>query len=208
MTRELGRFLRQNAIGLLALFVALGGTTFAASTLISGSQIRPHTIAKNRLTNRAISQLKGNRGPQGIQGPKGDKGDKGDPGPSAAFAVHRETISPPVLPANADTTVATLALPAGKYVINANVDMDEISGSKHIETCHLSAGGDTDRVFVTTDGTANGEEECALQVVHEFAAPGNVTLSIETQAGTQVRGGNAKITAIAVGALTNTSVTG
>ena len=58
--------------------------------------------------------------------------------------MHREAISPPVLPASADTTVATL----------------------------------------------------------------DVMLSIETAATTQVRGGDAKITAVAVGALTNTAVTG
>ena len=68
MTRGLGRFARQNTIALLALFLVLGGTSFAAATLINGSQIKKHSIAKNRLTNKAIKQLKGNRGPAGAQG--------------------------------------------------------------------------------------------------------------------------------------------
>ncbi len=74
MTKGFGRFLRQNTIALLALFLALGGTSFAAASLINGSKIKPHTVARNRLTNLAIRQLKGNRGPtgsQGIQGPPG-----------------------------------------------------------------------------------------------------------------------------------------
>jgi len=80
MTRGFGRFVRQNTIALLALFLALGGTSFAAAALINGSQIKPHTIAKNRLTNKAIKQLKGNRGPRGLQGPKGTTGAQGAQG--------------------------------------------------------------------------------------------------------------------------------
>jgi hypothetical protein len=96
MTRGLGRFLRRNTIALLALFLALGGTSYAAATLISGSQIKPHTIAKNRLTNKAIKQLKGNRGPRGLQGSagptgaagaKGATGIQGPQGPGAQWAV-------------------------------------------------------------------------------------------------------------------------
>ena len=89
MTRRFGRFMRRNTIALLALFLALGGTSYAAATLINGSQIKPHTIAKNRLTNRAIAQLKGNRGPagpQGAQGPQGPKGATGPQGPATGPA--------------------------------------------------------------------------------------------------------------------------
>jgi collagen type II alpha len=85
MTRGFGRFLRQNVIALLALFLALGGTSFAAATLINGKQIKPHTIAKNRLTNTAIKQLKGNRGPAGQRGPTGAQGVQGIQGPPGPY---------------------------------------------------------------------------------------------------------------------------
>jgi hypothetical protein len=88
MSKGFGRFLRQNTIALLALFLALGGTSFAAATLISGSQIKPHTIAKNRLTNKAIKQLKGNRGargPAGAAGAQGAQGAQGPQGPAGPF---------------------------------------------------------------------------------------------------------------------------
>jgi len=81
MATKFGRFLRRNTIALLALFLALGGTSFAAASLISGKQIKPHTIAKNRLTNSAIKSLKGNRGLQGARGPTGAQGIQGVPGP-------------------------------------------------------------------------------------------------------------------------------
>jgi hypothetical protein len=80
MKRAIGRFARQNTIALLALFFALGGTAFGAASFINGSQIKPHTIAKNRLTNAAIVQLKGNRGPRGAQGAQGSRGATGAQG--------------------------------------------------------------------------------------------------------------------------------
>jgi Collagen triple helix repeat (20 copies) len=84
MTRSLGRFLCRHAVALLALFLALGGTSYAAATLINGSQIKPHTIAKNRLTNQAIRQLKGSRGVEGSRGATGAQGPRGAPGTKGA----------------------------------------------------------------------------------------------------------------------------
>jgi hypothetical protein len=71
----------------LALLVALSGTSFAAATFISGSQIKPHSIPKNRLTGAAIRALKGQRGPAGpggIQGPPGIASITDATGPAAA----------------------------------------------------------------------------------------------------------------------------
>ena len=81
MVRGLGRFLRQNTIALIALFLVLGGSAYAASTAINGKSIKPNSIPKNRLTKTAIKQLKGNRGPQGPPGSQGIQGVQGVPGP-------------------------------------------------------------------------------------------------------------------------------
>ncbi len=54
MPHKIATYLRQNAIALLALFVALGGTSYAAFT-ISGSQIRNHSINAVKLNRRSIS---------------------------------------------------------------------------------------------------------------------------------------------------------
>jgi hypothetical protein len=95
MTTKFGRFLRRNTIALLALFLALGGTSFAAASLINGKQIKPHTIAKNRLTNSAVKSLKGNRGLQGVRGPtgaQGIQGVQGTPGPFPGTLPGGKTI--------------------------------------------------------------------------------------------------------------------
>ncbi len=47
-------FIRHNAIALLALFVALGGSSYAAFS-ISGSQIRNHTIDAVKLDPTSIA---------------------------------------------------------------------------------------------------------------------------------------------------------
>jgi hypothetical protein len=72
MTNRLIRAVRGNLVAWLALFVALGGTSLAASHFVitSTKQIKPSVIKK----------LKGNRGatgPKGVQGPQGAKGATG-----------------------------------------------------------------------------------------------------------------------------------
>jgi hypothetical protein len=94
MLRAATSYVRKHHVALLALFLALGGTSFAAANLIDGSQIKPNSIPKNRLTRGALAALHGAKGargvpgaqgPQGAQGPKGatgSAGPKGDRGPT------------------------------------------------------------------------------------------------------------------------------
>ena len=74
----------------LAALVA-GAATAGASSLITGGQIAPHTIAAKNLNNNLMGMLRhhdgfkpiaGPTGPQGPAGPQGPKGDKGDTGPT------------------------------------------------------------------------------------------------------------------------------
>jgi hypothetical protein len=131
MSRSLGRFLRHNAIALLALFLALGGTSFAAATLINGKQIKNHTIARKKLTNKAIRQLKGNRGPAGPAGAQGAPGApgapgaagapgaQGPPGPGARWAA----VAPDGTIARQSGGIAVSNLSPGIYLINFGVDI-------------------------------------------------------------------------------------
>ena len=54
MTRRFTRFLRRNTIALLALFIALGGTTYAATALPKNS-VGPKQLRKNAVTNKKIA---------------------------------------------------------------------------------------------------------------------------------------------------------
>lgn len=85
-----------NVASSIALFVSLGGISYAAVTItgknvknssLSGADIKNNTIASADVRNRSLlrKDFKSGQlpaGPIGPQGPKGDKGDKGDTGPS------------------------------------------------------------------------------------------------------------------------------
>jgi hypothetical protein len=71
-------------VAYLALFVALGGSSYAAVTLKRNS-VKSENIAKNAVTSPKVKNgsllfrdFKAGQLPAGVQGPKGDKGDQGD----------------------------------------------------------------------------------------------------------------------------------
>ncbi len=207
-----------NVTATMALVVALGGTSYAAATIgssnIKNRSIKNVDLAKSSVTSGTVrngsllsKDFKSGQLPKGAQGVAGAKGDTGAPGPigpSDAFQVSRNGISPPVLPAGATTTLVTLPLPAGKYVVWANFDFDDTAGP-HTVTCRLKADTDNDAQSSTAAGI--GGYNCNMQLVHEFAAAGSATLEVDTPGGSSIRGGSAKVTAIRVGSITHTVVT-
>jgi len=64
-----------NLIAYLALFVALGGTSYAAANLpansVGSAQLRNHAVTPTKVSAATVRLFKGQRGPQG---PKGDPG--------------------------------------------------------------------------------------------------------------------------------------
>jgi hypothetical protein len=101
-----------------ALFVALGGGAAAyASGLISGSQIKNHSIPATKLTKTAIESLRGKRG---LRGPAGQ------PGPSGKIVVYDATAktSPTTTTLGTflgDTIGASCALNSGAVVLTVYV---------------------------------------------------------------------------------------
>jgi len=97
-----------NVMATAAMFIALGGTSYAA-VKITGAEVRDGTLTGRDVRNGSLSgrdvrdgslraadiapgQIpSGPRGPQGVTGPKGDKGDKGDPGPGGRWLLIDET---------------------------------------------------------------------------------------------------------------------
>ncbi len=104
------RYLRRNHLGFLALFIALGGTSYAAATLpknsVGANQIRTDAVSSSEVKDGSLrardfrsgdlpagatgatgatgaagaTGATGAAGPQGEQGATGDKGDQGEPG--------------------------------------------------------------------------------------------------------------------------------
>jgi len=71
-------------ISLIALFVALGGTTYAATNLPTNSvgtaQIKNGAVTKTKIAKKTRVELRGRKGAMGPQGPAGPKGNQGIPG--------------------------------------------------------------------------------------------------------------------------------
>jgi hypothetical protein len=91
--RSLLSHVRHNAIACLALFVALGGTSYAAIKLPANSvgttQIKKAAVTSAKIKDRSITAADlsagtlraGDVGPAGAAGPSGPKGDTGAAGP-------------------------------------------------------------------------------------------------------------------------------
>lgn len=135
-------------IASLALFVALGGEAAMASGLISGKQIKDHTIPAKKLTESAIKTLHGLRGPTGAPGPQGPQGPsgiagppgpKGDTGPQGPGAISFAATIP------VDSSFHTLATASGltveaecqgttvalRFATTSSTNTIQLSGSSH-----------------------------------------------------------------------------
>jgi hypothetical protein len=155
-------------VAMLALFAALTGTAVATtSALITGNQIKNSSITGADVKNKSLTPrdfrgsvrgprgltglaglqgpqgpqgLQGTQGPQGPQGPTGPKGDKGETGPSNGFSVNSGSI---LAWTGAPQGVATLALPAGRYVLNAHAFTDNDDAGSQSVICMIALGGTT-----------------------------------------------------------------
>jgi hypothetical protein len=84
--RSIFQYVRRHHLALLALFVALGGTSVAATNAlvprnsVASPQVVNGSLLRADLARKTIEALKGNRGPRGLEGPKGATGTQGPAG--------------------------------------------------------------------------------------------------------------------------------
>jgi len=125
MLRGITRVMGRHGIALLALFVALGGTSFAAASFINGKQIKPNSIPKNRLTKSAVKSLHGAKGAKGVPGQRGPTGAQGAPGtPGAAGPGARwAAVNPNATIARQSGGITVTNPLAGIYLANFGADV-------------------------------------------------------------------------------------
>jgi len=206
MTKGFLRFLRRNTIALLALFLALGGTTYAASTALIGNntvaspQVVNGSLKAKDLSKAARTALKGNRGLRGLQGAQGAQGAKGATGaqgvqgaigPSDVYSVGDGSTA-------GSTTPLTKAVPAGDYVVTAKV-VNYSASADTTTRCDLTGGTGADISFgnIATGAPVPHQETLNSQMVTHFDAPGTLTWSCIPATVTH---GYAALSAIKVGA--------
>src|ERR1700759_4220548 len=85
MLRRLStRLTYSNIVATAALFLALGGTSYAAFRLPSNSvgskQLKAHSVTPSKIAAASVAMFKGQKGATGLQGPSGPLGPQGPQG--------------------------------------------------------------------------------------------------------------------------------
>jgi hypothetical protein len=171
MTRGFLRFVRGNTIALLALFIALGGTTYAATTLgantVGSPQVINGSLQTKDLSGKARKALKGNRGLRGARGAagaagaKGATGAQGPMGPSTAYQNHVAANLTLSTSSGSPSTIASLVLPGpATYLVTASASMYDAATAP--STCTIYA-------TITRNGTVVGDH-AELGTTHPTAS--------------------------------------
>jgi hypothetical protein len=181
----------------LALFVALGGTGYAATTIgtsqiannaittpkiknaavntaklrntaVTGAKIASNAVGTAKIANAAVTTPKIAAGAvtasqlapatlaalQGQTGPAGPAGPPGAVGPSDTYAVFRESGT--VIPAMSPTSVTFMQLPAGSWLVQANLVLTNTAAAAREVTCTIVGGGVTIDTATTSLDVAGG----------------------------------------------------
>jgi hypothetical protein len=159
-----------NALATLALFVALGGTSYAALR-VTGKQIKNETITSTDVKNFGIGKADLGKGLLESQ--------QATPLNSIGYQAERDA-GPTNAPPGDYVTVATLNVPPGPYVITAkaNLSSSQLDAGK----CLLQAGAKTDAAARGLRSN-NTPEALNLQVAVTFPAQGSITLACKTSDG-------------------------
>jgi hypothetical protein len=216
MTNRVTSHIRSNVIGYVALFVALGGTSYAAVTLPKNSvgtkQLRNGAVTARKVRTHSLlakdfkpGQLPaGPRGPQGAQGAPGTMGPQGARGPSDAF-TQRQSAPVTIPSGNADAIVATVTLPAGSYVLDGVVQLSNVTTMPADVLCDITAGlhDASQNALAPSNSTNGGEVETApVKTVATLQAQTPVSLECHAITGGPVSAQLGRIVAVAVGNLT------
>ena len=191
-----------NVVAMLALFMALGGTSYAALK-IGSKQIRNNSVKSVDLRNNGIKSrdirdatITGKDIAPGVIG--------GELKATAAEA--RRDSGPNNVPANQNfTTVATLSgLEPGAYYISGKVNQasDIVAQGR----CRITTENDYDDSSqgLRAHGAATGHN---LQLIHTFGGTGTATLACRSTAGNW-SAADTKLIAIHLGAARTSVVSG
>jgi uncharacterized low-complexity protein len=212
MARILDKLTYANVVATLALFVALGGASYAATQLpknsvgpkqlkknaVTGPKIAKGAVTKAKLAADAKAALTGPAGPKGDPGATGLKGDQGTPGPSEALTAEAPEES--LVDAVDPTEIASLTLPAGQWILFADFSPEGASGEPSA-ICDARIGGVLKRTSRTQLAVGKQASLTVIEPVSLSAAT-EATILCEANSGTfRVYGEETTVVALRVGAL-------
>lgn len=199
------------AISVIALFVALSGTTYAISQLprnsVGAKQLRNNSVTSGKVKDRSLlaKDFKAGQLPRGEQGAKGDQGEQGPAGPSEAITGTRTGFVSITAP-SPGVLVGKLPLSAGSWVVTATTWLESQEGVNTTSaSCTLTVGSVSTSVTARLAPASDGgyRETVSLTTPAKLDGAGNASLSCASGVGITIRATGTRITAIRSGAVTD-----
>jgi hypothetical protein len=207
-------------ISVIALFVALSGTTYAISQLprnsVGAKQLRNNSVTSGKVKDRSLlaKDFKAGQLPRGEQGPKGDQGlpgekgaqgEQGPAGPSEAITGTRTGFVSITAP-SPGALVGKLPLSAGSWVVTATTWLESQEGGNTTSaSCTLTVGSVSTSVTARLAPASDGgyRETVSLTTPAKLDGAGNASLTCASGVGITIRATGTRITAIRSGAVTD-----
>jgi hypothetical protein len=202
-------YARRHHVGLLALFVALGGTSYAAVKLprnsVGTTQIKNHAVTQAKLSTATVKTLKGAKGATGATGATGAAGAKGDPGAPATLSAGvsgLSTSSGPATGTDVGQPVTVTLKSAGKILVAATGGVSATCTGACAFELGAILDGTTPVTGAYTSLTATGAKSVAVAGMVDAAA-GTHTLRLRSRGDAGVSASNVdsdtRLIAIAIG---------
>ena len=182
-----------NVVASLALFIALGGTSYAITKLprnsVASPQVKDGSLQPRDLAASARGAgPRGPRGPEGPRGPDGARGAQGERGPvSVRFAKPAANVAMSTVAGQPRLVRRMDNVPAGAWLLrfdgNAYLDVD---AATHVG-CVVKVNGDyvaSNAVVVGNSAIGTREASLPVEVPVQRSAPFNVTVDCHVSVGT------------------------
>lgn len=200
-------------VALVGLFVALGGTTWAATSLparsvgtaqlkanaVTGAKVKNHSLTGADVESSSLGMV-----PRALRSATADlatnalSADEAKHAATAdsagvAYSTHSDGKQLTVQP----SPIASLQLPAGNYALSSKEQVDTFANTDIID-CDLVAGTDKDSSFVQ-GGAGHQSQIITNNLVHTFTAPGTASLICNTFGIGSIS--QVRVTAVTVGSI-------
>lgn len=187
-----------NVIATLALFIALGGTSYAVATLPRNSvgerQLKKGAVTSAKLRDGAVTRadlardalITASRGPRGAEGPvgapgaRGTQGVQGPIGPSEVLNVRRDGVVAIPAQAGGFVTLAAVTINPGAWILEGQtkVDYNPPSPGSEFVDCDLKTAAGT--------GLSRGTSRVGTDSPAVYSATIPVRAAIDVDVATQV----------------------
>jgi hypothetical protein len=203
-------YLRRHHVGLLALLIALGGTSYAATQLPKNSvgtkQIKAKAVSEPKLAPKVRAKLnavhtgpQGPAGPPGVPGIQGLQGVQGPPGPTSVAIGGVNVAVSPTSTANVGAAATLTTTESGKVLVIVTGTVKNSCSAACTRSFSVQVDGVTvPGALATASGTATEPISMLGVLTGVPAGSHQVVIRSQVTAGS-VTGGSDDVRVVAVG---------